>query len=272
MLTTRESPGPFDRLLYQQVTKAHYSFREQLSHESVHVLASEVITRLSSRFADRKPPELVIPAERLEAFCHALVREDDETCLSMVDATVVDAHSVDQVYLAFLGAAARLLGTWWEEDRATFSEVTVGTGRIYAMLCALRPVLIETKTVQPKHALFAAVPGEQHFLGVTMAADMFRARGWDIELFTGQSHEDLVETVDRLDPAFIGLSAHGKRSTVPLTRLIVAIRAGHPGTYILVSGNAADNDVSVSDLTGADLVTTDIEAAYSDMQRMVAAR
>ena len=269
MFSTRDTPGPFDRMLYEQASKAHSSFREHLSYESVHALAVEVINRLSSRFAERKPPELVIPAERLEAFCRALLREDDETCLSMVDATVVDAASVDQVYLTFLGEAARLLGSWWEEDRATFSEVTIGTGRIYAMLCALRPALIETKTVQSRQAIFAAVPGEQHFLGVTMAADMFRARGWDIELFTGQSHEDLVETVDRLDPAFIGLSAHGKRSTVPLIRLVVALRAGHPGSYILVSGNIAKNDVEMTDVTGADLVTTDIEAAYSEMQRMV---
>ena len=271
MFSTRDIPGPFDRLLYQQATQAHLSFRERWSHESIHTLAAEVINRLSVRFADCRPPELVIPADRLDTFCHALLREDDETCLGMVDAMVVDSGSVDQVYLSFLGAAARQLGTWWEEDRATFSEVTIGTGRIYAMLCALRPVLLETKSVQSRHAVFASAPGEQHFLGVTMAADMFRARGWDIELFTGQDHEALIETVDRLDPAFIGLSAHGKRSSMPLLRLVVALRAGHPGSYILVSGNIANEDVTTKDITGADLVTTDIEAAYIEMQRMVTA-
>lgn len=267
MYSTRANLGSLDRLRYEQTSKAHSSFRARLPASSVQALATEVIDRLSQRFVVRPPTFPEVPPERLSALCQALLREDDETCLALVDELVADTGVAGKNYLVFLGAAARMLGVWWEEDKATFSEVTIGTGRIYAMLCALRPALIESQLGrQERHAVFASVPGEQHFLGVTMAADIFRSRGWQIDLYTDRSHEELVEILDRVDPVFIGLSGSGKRSVMPMVRLVVSVRAGHPGSYILVSGNVANTDISGSDVTGADLVTTDLDKAFAEMQ------
>ncbi|MFK7942009.1 MAG: B12-binding domain-containing protein [Paracoccaceae bacterium] len=268
MFTTRDNLGFADPVLFEQATRQHRSYRDQLPDTAVRTLASEVISRLSTRFDSTNQPQSKVAVSSLEDFCHALARADDEVCLNMVNAMIADGASVATVYLTYLGGAARLLGTWWEEDKASFAEVTIGTGRIYALLYALRPGLIERNPVYRKRAVFASVPGEQHFLGVTMAADMFRARGWDIDLHTGCEHEELVALVDEVNPAFIGFSGSGQRAVLPLLRLLVAVRAGHPGAYILVSGNVANFDLDMTEVTGADLVTTDIEAAYADMQRL----
>lgn len=262
------TPGLLDRLLFEQATEKQKSLSNRLSHTVVRDLADEVINRISIRFAGRTEMDVQVPPEELEAFCNALARGDDQTCLDMVNSVVANGSSVERVYLAYLGSAARMLGTWWEEDKATFSEVTIGAGRIYAMLCALRPTMIETVQPNAQHAAFVTVPGEQHFLGATMAADMFRARGWEIDLYTGRTHEELIEALDRTDPAFIGLSASSNRAVMPLVRLVVALRIGHPGSFIVVSGHIVDDDLDISDVTGADLFTSDLDVAFAEMQRL----
>ena len=271
MHTGRDNVGPLDRVLYQRASREHSSLRERLSSAAVHSLATEVINRISERFKPQTTADTALPSKTLEDFCHALIREDDETCLSMINAMVPPNGPADRVYLPYLGSAARLLGTWWEEDKTTFSEVTIGAGRIYAMLCALRPAMIDTISPKDKHAIFAAVPGEQHFLGVTMAADMFRAREWEIDLQTGRTHEELIETFDHAAPAFVGLSASGVRSLVPLARLVVALRISHPGCFILLSGNAVEAGLGDTDVSGADLVTSDLDIAFNAMEKIVIA-
>ena len=85
-----------------------------------------------------------------------------------------------------------MLGTWWEEDRVSFVEVTVGTSRMYAIMRALRRQMPLASHIHSKSAIFASVPGETHVLGVRMAADLLRKEGWDIELKIGRTHEELV--------------------------------------------------------------------------------
>lgn len=268
MASGGDTPGLLDRLLFEQATEKQRSLSDRLSTPVVRQLAAEVIDRIAIRFTDRPEPGVQVSPVELEAFCDALARGDDQKCLNMLDSVIADGSSVDTVYLAYLGSAARLLGTWWEEDKATFSEVTIGAGRIYAMLCALRPTLIESVQPHSQHATFVTVPGEQHFLGATMAADMFRARGWEIDLHTGRTHEELIEVLDRKDPAFIGLSAASSRAMMPLVRLIVALRIGHPGSFIVVSGPIVDDDLDLSAVTGADLITSDLDTAFAEMQRL----
>ena len=48
---------------------------------------------------------------------------------------------------------------------------------------------------------FCAVPGEQHTLGVMMAADLFRRNGWDVGLLIGVDHAEIVERLERDDRA-----------------------------------------------------------------------
>ena len=55
---------------------------------------------------------------------------------------------------------------------------------------------------------------------------------------------------------------------MPLLRLVVALRIGHPGSFIVVSGRIVEDDVKVGDVTGADLVTSDMDEAFAEMQRL----
>ena len=72
--------------------------------------------------------------------------------------------------------------------------------------------------------------------GITVAADMARDRGWDIELFTGLSHEDLLHELERethlrtLSPQMVCGKVQGHLLTL-LTTLARPLLALEIGTF-----------------------------------------
>jgi MerR family transcriptional regulator, light-induced transcriptional regulator len=116
-------------------------------------------------------------------------------------------------------------------------------------------------------AVLASVPGDTHTLGVTMASDLLRNKGWDIDLKVGRSHEQLVEEIEASDYTVIGLSGASRRSLLPLMRLIVALRICKPTAKIMVSGQIASG-VDLVRTAGADEVASDFAEALAAMERL----
>ena len=101
--------------------------------------------------------------------------------------------SVETVNLAYLAEAAGKMGVWWEEDEVSFVDVTFGTGQIYAITRGLKTLFcVPLANLTQPQAFFAAVPGEDHFLGVSMAADLFRKHSWDVEFRGDLDHDAIV--------------------------------------------------------------------------------
>jgi methanogenic corrinoid protein MtbC1 len=109
--------------------------------------------------------------------------------------------------------------------------------------------------------VFASVPGETHTLGISMAAELFRRKGWEIELKLGLPHEDLVEALTASRTRVVGLSAGGGHALPALARLVVAVRAAMPGALILIGGKAVELESERVRLLGADAVTSDVTVA-----------
>jgi hypothetical protein len=76
--------------------------------------------------------------------------------------------------------------------------------------------------------VFCAVPGEQHTLGVMMAADLFRRNCWDVGLLLGLEHSEILDRLERDDRDVIGLSCSGDHSVNALERLMIALRKRRP--------------------------------------------
>lgn len=244
------------------------AIRNSLPEAALTALALEVVARVANNLRDLPPSEVTPTSEEIDDMCAALLSPDRRAAIAQVVRARRKGASYETLCLGYLSGAARRLGDWWDDDRVPFQEVTIAAGRIYALLRILR---LERMTPLPdlrRAAVFAAVPGEDHTLGITIAADLARNRGWDVELFVGRSHDDLVRELEVRQSVIIGLSASGKRSLPALIKLIVALRISCPRARILVCGNIATTSFNLVGLTGADAAATDFEGALVELERL----
>lgn len=206
------------------------------------------------------------------AMAYALCDVDDLAASILVEDLLAAGLSVEDVCLEHLAPAARRLGDLWDRDRLPFTEVALATARIQALLRRMPSGRISASCGNGKGAVFAAVPGEQHTLGVVMAADLFRRHGWDVGLLVGLGHDELLSRIARDDRPVIGLSCSGSHSYSALCRLLLALRRMRPSAQILLSGQVVRDKAKVADLPVPVILVADIAAAEAEMRRIEAAR
>jgi methanogenic corrinoid protein MtbC1 len=243
----------------------------RLSPDVVEGLAREVISRLDERHRNHDADQLPDSA-RIDALCDALLSDRHDAAMDLVLAAQAEGMSADMLHLGYLAVAARELGLRWERDEIGFADVIIGAGRIYGILRHLREVFISARILRDDAnlAAFVSVPGENHTLGVTMAADYMRRRGWQIDLKAGLTHEDLIADLGSRRYPVIGISAGSSAMIFPLARLILALRVSNPEAWIMVSGGIVDQEPDLANLVDADAIATDAPSADAQIESHMA--
>ncbi|WP_108838771.1 B12-binding domain-containing protein [Tateyamaria sp. Alg231-49] len=242
--------------------------KEKLPEDAVVNLAREVILRVASRSSAGDAAPYVASDEELDDLCNALISKDENAAASIVTGLRASGIKAEDIYLKQLGAAARLLGERWEKDELSFVEVTVGTGRMFAIMRSMRALFEPRVIARDKAATFASVPGEDHTLGVHMAADLFRKEGWDIALKVGLDHDQLVAEIEKSPNGIVGLSISGEHSIDALSRLVVALHICCPNAIILVSGSNIEAVRPTLTLLGVDGIAATIEDAVQQLEKL----
>jgi methanogenic corrinoid protein MtbC1 len=264
MRSREEIEKAFDVRQYSKTQSEIRALKTQLPDKLVETLAQEVIRRMAGR--NLHIPVTPPTEDDIEELCLALLSEDDDAGARFIQDLRSDGASVEAVYLTYLAGAARMLGAWWDSSRVPFTEVALGTTRMYAIMRALRGQFAIAAPSSRRSAVFASVPGETHVLGVRMATDLFRKNGWEIDLKVGKTHDELVAEISRSDAAVIGISAGGNHVVQPLSRLMVALRITNPRAWIFICGNVVDEAREAIDLMDPDGVVTDIDTALDVMR------
>jgi methanogenic corrinoid protein MtbC1 len=237
---------------------------QNLPVAALRLLAREVILRVS-RAADQ--PGATVDAgdhprrAEIEHLCDALLSADDTAGADLVRQARLGGMSAQVIYHVYIAGAVTRFGERWERDQATAAQVILGAGRVYAILRDLRAVFLAEQLVAPPgaEAVFATVPSEVHGLGVTIAADTMRLKGWDIALRLGLGHDALVEEIARLRPMMVGLSASMPSDTLPTARLIVALRMRLPHVWVLLGGGLVMQDPEIVQVVDADAGALDVQ-------------
>ena len=227
-----------DLVSFDQINRSFQDFkqlRKQLPEDAVVALAREVLKSLARQMDDSGTK-----SKDVLELSHALVGPDNKAAPLIVERILKNGLDTNRLYLEYLSPASHQLGQWWDESEVSFADVTIGTGRIYAIMRALERRRPKKTFLVNKTALFALTPGEDHILGLRMASDMARKDGWHIELAVDDGHDALIERITSSKQLIIGLSAAGRHSVPNLARLVIAIRLKAPKAYIMVSGNVVD--------------------------------
>lgn len=240
--------------------------RHKLPDEALRMLAQEVLESVAKNKA--VAPAQPAPEAEIAALCEALLSEDRQAAPEFVLAAQARGIGLQVLWLSYLAPAAARLGEMWDQDRVSFLQVTVAVSRIYGLMRGLRrgqpvPVLTAGRT-----ATFVSVPGDDHTLGVAMAAELLRNKGWDIHLLVGLGQNRLVDALTQSRPHLLGISVNGRRMMPALARLLVALRLSLPETRILVCGQIEPEDVDLIGVSGADSVALGFEAAAVELQRL----
>jgi len=270
-----KAQAAFDAEIFSRTATLFATKRESFAPDAVEVLANDIVRRLASirtRDPTFETPE--ISDDSIDAFCDTLIQPSPAAALRFIEDRRAEGVTRQGVYLGYITAGARSLGRGWDENRFSFLEVTYGTGHLYALMRALRA---EPWSARPafdgrRCALFATVPGEEHGLGITVAADLFREAGWDIDLRIDTDHDDLLAHVEDTQPHIIGLSLSTEQRLDALVRLVVAMRITMPSAIIGVAPATNVDAARLHDLVDIDLVFDDAPSACRELERLIRLR
>lgn len=200
--------------------------------------AHDVIRRIAEMEVENDVRPYEPSVEELSELCEVLVDDSDTSQARDLIARLDSRASAETISVIYLAAAARMLGEWWLSDRASFVEVTVGVGRIFEILRELRTIPKPVFEKRDVTVIFAAVPGEQHTLGVRMATDLFRGDGWEVTLKVGLTQKELVDDIAQRQRCIVGLSISGAHSLPALTSLLGDLQKFCPHAATLVCGQS----------------------------------
>ncbi len=262
----------FDAEVFARTASLFAVKRQVFEPDAVAALSNDIVRRLARARPNGFTFDVAeISAVEIAAFCDALVQPEPEAALQFIEARRQEGLTRNGVYLGYIGAAARHLGELWDDNRLNFLQVTYGTGHLYALMRSLRAERVAARPAFDgrRCAMFATVPGEDHGIGITVAADVFREVGWDIDLRTDTDHDDLLAHVERTQPHVIGLSLSTEGRIDGLVRLVVAMRIVMPLAIIGVALGGCLNSKKVRDMVDIDLVFEDARSACVELDRLI---
>jgi len=186
-----------------------------------------------------------------------LVRFGHETMASTLASDLRrDGVSVESLFLDLLAPTARRLGDMWEQDEASFADVTMGLWRLQQLMRELSPVFQteSTRHAMDRKALLAPVPGEQHVFGVSMVAEFFHRAGWETFCAPLHSTEQLIEMVGGEWFNVAGLSVSGETQLDAASKAIreVRKRSANPRIGVMVGGHIFHEYPELVEKLGAD--------------------
>ncbi|HET9592484.1 MAG TPA: cobalamin-dependent protein [Solirubrobacterales bacterium] len=148
------------------------------------------------------------------------------------------------LYQRVIATAMHELGRLWKAGAITIADEHLATALTHRVLAALRsPQLLEL-TLDARMgrpcALLAAVEGEQHALGLRMAADLLEDAGYRTAyLGADVPTRALLQAVRTFSPDLVGLSATMPESTRRLEEAVEQMRGEHPRLPLLVGGQGS---------------------------------
>jgi methanogenic corrinoid protein MtbC1 len=209
----------------------------------------------------------------LERITATLARGESAPLARIIEQRRAEGQSSEQLCLTLLTLLARRLGEWWEQDRCTFVEVTLGMIVLHEQLRSLAPALTPAAKIGGgRSALMMTTIGSQHSMGIAMVAEFFRAGGWAIVDEAVDSEATLIARVAQQWFGVVAISVASADLVPALASQIAAIRrhSRNPEVAIMLGGPALLAEPGLASAAGADATAADASEALRRAEALVA--
>jgi methanogenic corrinoid protein MtbC1 len=243
----------------------------------------EIIPRLM--LAHRVPEALAarplttdqrVTPQDVAVFAELVLYEDDLAVRDCVMALRDRGVPIEAVFLDLLSPVARHLGELWERDLCSFTEVTVGLGR-------LQKILRENSTAfgqfnhaghseQGRRILLMPCPGEQHTFGLSLVAELFHRADWEVvTCFLATDAAAVMVKKDWYD--VVGFSLGSETGIARLRAAMALVRqvSLNPHVSIIAGGPIFLLHPDYGEQIQADAIITEGVKAPAQAEKLVAA-
>lgn len=172
-----------------------------------------------------------------------------------------------EINVRVVEAALCHIGERWQRNEVTVAQEHLAT------VTARTVVTDAFVTIRPKapnglKALFAAVQGNQHSVGLNMVADSFEQEGWQVQyLGADMPTRDLVQHVVQWRPDLVGLSVAFPHQVPQARQVFASLRAAFPVKCpkLVVGGAAIKRFPALAGFIGADAFALNAVEATAEL-------
>lgn len=211
------------------------------------------------------PRACIVSSDEVKRFLQLVLASDTQACVNFVESLAAQGHSLAHICIDLLTPVARDLGVMWEDDTASFVDVTTGLGLLHTLLYRLGGIFRTSGSmIDPsRRILLASLNGEQHNFGLQMVAELFRQANWEVTVEPSIGEADLVQLVRETSFAIVGLSLADTSQTSQLGNAIRELRkiSANETIGVIVGGPVFVMQPDLASLIGADLTAHDAEQA-----------
>jgi methanogenic corrinoid protein MtbC1 len=192
---------------------------------------------------------------------------------SILQAYLNSGLRLDEVYVDLMAPAARYMGEMWEDDRASFSDVTIGLGRLQTLLHRLGDSYGNDEDVRSDLAsgLFVTPAGEMHSFGIRMVDELFKRAGWRTLCEPNSRINDILAIVGSESFHILGIGISSEAQVPFVKELIRQVRKTSHNRHILVmvGGSYIVEQPNLAASIGADFSASDGREAIAIAETVI---
>ena len=244
----------------------------------------EIIPRLM--LAHRIPQECAshpltaaqhVTPEDVAVFAELVLHQDDRAVRDCVIELRDRGVPIEAIFLDLLSPVARQLGEMWERDLCSFTEVTVGLGRLQKVLrensATLRQFDSSERREQGRRILLMPCPGEQHTFGLSLVSELFHRAGWDVvTCFLATDAAAVMVKNDWYDVVGFSLGSQSGIAKLRAAMSLVRQVSQNPGISIIAGGPIFLLHPEYGEQIPADAIITDGAKAPARADALVSAK
>jgi methanogenic corrinoid protein MtbC1 len=205
-------------------------------------------------------------------YLEALRAADPAGAYRVASQALAGGMSLPVLYQDVIAPAMHELGRLWLRGAITVADEHLATALTHRVLGALRAPAFAGQALEqdsPKpRAMLAAVQGEEHALGLRMAADLLEDAGCQaIYLGADVPTEALMQAIKAFSPDLLGLSATMPELGAVLEDTVAGVRGKYPTLSVLVGGQA-----SASPQVGEAMPVNDLRLLEERAKQLLATR